>query len=93
MSHLSFLHVKRALIVLPLIFLLAFFLVGCAGKGLTSTSNNNATPTVTSQPNNTTTLQNDDQHVQDLLRSLDQAQQDADNAANNGDQQDNNQTP
>jgi hypothetical protein len=38
-------------------------------------------------------VQSDDQQAQNLLQSLDKAQQDADNATNTGDQQDTNQAP
>ena len=99
MSRINAQRMKRILLVLPLLFLIAFFLVGC-GHGSTSPSGVNSSQTTTSSttshssPNaDATAVQAGDQQIQTALPSLDQAQNDADNAATNGDSQDSNPTP
>ena len=96
MSHISFPRMRRIMLVLPLLLLLAFLLVGCGGNSTTSASGNSASQTTTqngSSGGDATSVQNGDQQAQNLLQSLDRAQQDADSAANSGDQQDTSQTP
>jgi flagellar basal body-associated protein FliL len=100
MSHISFTRKKMLLLVIPLLLLLAFFLVACGGGNSATSSSSTTTSTsssTTSQNglpgNDATAVQSGDQQAQNLLQSLDKAQQDADNATNTGDQQDTNQAP
>jgi uncharacterized lipoprotein YajG len=98
MSHISCPRMKRILFVLPLLLLLALLLVGCGSRnsaiiGSGTATSQAATPSQNgSSSNDATSVETDDQQVQNLLQSLDQAQQDADNA-NNSSAQDTDQTP
>jgi hypothetical protein len=92
MSRISCPHMKRILLMLPLLLLLAFFLMGCA-KGThdisgTTNQGSSTTNTQSSSTADTTNVKNGDQQVQNLLQSLDNAQKDAVDASNSGDQQD-----
>jgi hypothetical protein len=99
MSRISYPRMKRIMYFLPLLLLLAFFLVGCGNRNSasqTTTTTNTQSSTTTqngSSSDDATSVQNGDQQAQNLLQSLDKAQQDADNASNSGDQQDTNQIP
>jgi hypothetical protein len=93
MSRISYPRMKRIIFVLPLLLLLAFFLVGCGGRnnaiigsGTATSQASSTTHTPSSSSNDATNVENGDQQVQQLLQSLDQALQDADNASNSSGQ-------
>lgn len=100
MSYITCPRVKKTIFVLPLLLLLVFFLIGCGNSNsAVSTSGSNASQTPSSQsqdgtpnPAATSVVGGDDQ-LQTVLPSLDQSQNEADNAANTGDQQDTNPNP
>jgi hypothetical protein len=78
--------------MLPLLLLLALFLVGCAkgthGISGTTSQSSGTTNTQSSSTDDTTNVKNGEQQVQGLLQSLDNAQKDAVDASNSGDLQD-----
>jgi PBP1b-binding outer membrane lipoprotein LpoB len=85
---------KRLILVLSVLLIIALFLVGCQ-TGTSPVSTSQGSGTTSTQPLSTddaTNVKNGDQQIQDLLPSLDNSLQDA-NDASDGDQQDTNPGP